>query len=65
MQAEAILIKQEGGWALIRQDSETEISGMYGDFATLADKAFDMLDRKDIFRLEVHQEDGSIKTYPA
>ena len=65
MQAEAILIKQAESWALITQDDEVSISATYGDYATLADKAFDMLDRKDIFYFEIHKEDGTVAKYPA
>jgi hypothetical protein len=64
MQAEAILIKQTDSWALITQENEVSISATYGDYATLADRAFDMLDRKDIFGFEIHTEDGTVSKYP-
>jgi len=64
MQAEAILIKQTESWALITQDDEVSISATYGDYATLADMAFDMLDRKEIISFATHKEDGTVTTYP-
>jgi len=64
MQAEAILIKQAESWAIITQENEVSISAIYGDYATLADKAFDMLDRREIISFATHKEDGTITTYP-